>query len=154
LREERFYPIIEEFLKKKGFECKKKLVVNLKTAIEKYGQKSWHFDILGYGDKGTWAIECKQSCALGQFSLALGQLIAYKHLIGDDFVRNKLESKVKLCAPFFFSLALVESEQWPIRQQTNTFKAICDSKHLPFGFLLITKDQKVQEIIPATPFSY
>ena len=152
MSEELFYYEIGEFLRKKGFEYNKKIRVNFsESEIEKYGQKSWHFDVFGYGDHGTWAIECKKSCTLEQFGLALGQLIAYKHLLEDYALREKFENKInrKLCEPFYFSLALGESEQWTLRRQKNTFKTILYRYNLPFGVLLITKEQKVKEIIPA-----
>jgi hypothetical protein len=63
--------------------------------VQKYGQRSWHFDVFGYGDHGTWAVECKKSCTLEQFGLALGQLIAYDYLLKDASVREKTEKKIR-----------------------------------------------------------
>lgn len=119
MSEETFYSAIAEFLEERGFKAKKKLQVNFsEDEIEKYGQKSWHFDVLGYGDEGTWAVECKKSCTLKQFGLALGQLIPYDYLLKDVSVREKIGKKInrELCEPFRLSLALGEFGQWTLRQ--------------------------------------
>lgn len=150
MSEEIFYSVIGKFLERKGFKYHTRWRIGFsKAKIEKYGQEWLHFDVFGYGIHGTWIIECKKLCTIAQFGEALGQLIIDKKLVEDRSIRKTIEIDLgeKLHNPFFFFMALGESNQYTLRQQKATFEEMLGTCNLPYGILLITKDKKVKEII-------
>jgi len=139
LKEQEMYPIVETFLKKKGYKTLVKQRFSKAKIRVDIGQDFIELDIIGHKGDIVWIIECKVPCTIEQFGFALGQLICYKFL----FERMRKDVKTR------YSIALLETEKYPLSEELlETFKSILHSNKLTFGFLKVNENSKeVKELV-------
>jgi Zn ribbon nucleic-acid-binding protein len=155
MNEKENYPVLEKFLKRKGFEIPKRKrprikEVNMKKNI---GQKYITFDVLGYRDGICWLIECKKPCTIEQFGFSLGQLSYYKYLI-ENVYTPQVESAYDLppgkLIGCLCSMALLEThtpkQEYKIGNQYEIYERILDENNPNYGFILVHDNKTFQEI--------
>jgi len=151
MKEKEMYPILDDFLKERGFERVRSYRYKFGRDI---GQRDVGFDVTGYKDGVLWIIECKKPCTVEKFGFALGQLMCYKFLIEEEL--NILQTKVgKPIKQVICSIALMETGKYKLlKELLDTFKNIIKFNKVSFGFITVDEDtHKAQEHIKiGTPY--
>jgi len=153
MNERDVYPVIECFLKQKGFKIPKqgkRPRIKEGNMEEHLGQKYIAFDVLGFRDGIIWLVECKMPITVEKFGFSLGQLLCYKYLVEKKYL-SEMENVYDLPGEvigFLYSIALIETleNKYKIQNNCEFFENILDESNLAFGLILVRDNNKLEEI--------
>lgn len=109
------------------------------------GQDFIEIDVVAHKDSDVYIIECKKPCTIEKFGFALGQLIGYKRLLEKEMFFEQFKKRIGLdrIDRIRYSIALLTTQKYPLRDQLETFKLML--KEISFPIRFITIDEKTEK---------